>query len=310
MSILSHHPSFEHWLFMNHIQLHVECSGAVIYIGFYEPIARKHYPLIDLQKIRKDVIEKNGLDVIQFLKNAIDENYYAYMCVDTYYIAQYPLYQRSHFPHDMFVFGYDDASSTLHIADFLMENRYYATQSSYEQIRQAFHSEYDVTYGFDGIQLLKVKDDASFPLDIDWIITMLEDYVTGFDTSKRYLYFGDPHVPGSKYGIDIYPELMDYIRNTRNYFWTARALHVLSDHKKLMRMRAEYLAANGYMADEQLVKSFTEIENLSMIIRNSFLKYAIHPVEEKLAQIINWIRQMYEQEPDLYRRLISKLKQG
>lgn len=308
ISILSHHPFFDHWLFMNHIQLHADYSVDEYYLGFYEPIPRKLYPLVDTQKIRKDVIVKNGIDVVQFLKNAIDENFYAYMCVDTYYIAQYPLYQKYHFTHDMFVFGYDDASATFHIADFMNENRYYQAQASYEQVREAFHSEYDDSYGFNGMQLLKVDDAAKYPFDIDWILLMLEDYATGFFTSKRFLMLGDPQAEVCVYGLGIYHELIQFMYRSSNQFLVRRAFHTLSDHKKLMKLRVEYLVAHHYITNTDLIEMSAANEKLSLIIRNSYLKYVVQPSEEKLKHVEQLIRQLHDQEKEFIAQLIAELK--
>lgn len=308
VSILSHHASFHHWLFMNHIQLHTECSGDVFYLGFYEPIARQNYPLVDMQKIRKDVIEINEMDVVQFLKNAIDEGYYAYMCVDSYYIEPYPLFQRLHFAHDMFVFGYNDANASFHIADFLKENRYYATQASYDQIREAFHSEYDDSYGFNGIQLLKVNDQAKYPFVIDWIILMLEDYAFGYSTANRFLTLGDPHVESSVFGMDIYNELIQFIQQTSNQYLVMRALHTLSDHKKLMRMRVEFLAAHRYITNPKRIEAFAAIEKLALIIRNTYLKNIVQPSEKKRMHVTDLIQQLYDQEKEFIEQLIAELK--
>jgi hypothetical protein len=293
---------------MNHIQIHADYWINEYYLGYYEPIPRKHYPLVDTQKIRKDVIEKNGIDVISFLKNAIDEHYYAYMCVDTYYIAEYPLYQRIHFPHDMFVFGYDDESGHFHIADFMKDNRYYQAQASYDQVREAFHSEYDDSYGFNGIQLLKPDDDARYPFDVDWIIQMLEDYASGYLTSRRFQTLGDPHVEVCVYGLDIYRELINFIYRSANTFLIRRALHTLSDHKKLMKLRVEYLAAHQYLKDVALIEMSQAIEKLSLVLRNSYLKYMVQPSAEKLQNVVNLIHQLHVQDKAFISQLIADLK--
>jgi hypothetical protein len=307
VSMLSEHKSFHHWLFMNHIQFHSEYNKEAFYVGFYEPIPRVIYPLADTQKIRKDVIEKNGIDVVTFLKNAIDDDYYIYMCVDTFYISEYPLYNKSHFTHDMFVFGYDDSKSCFHIADFLFEGRYYDTEIPYEQLKVAFHSEYDFTNDFNGIQLLKAKEDVDYPFDINWIIMMLEDYANGFDTSKRFQSLGDPYVE-RVYGFGIYEEIIGFMRKTTNHYSVIRALHVLSDHKKLMRMRIEYLMEHQYLGDPELLEESRQIEKMAVVIRNSFIRYSVHPIAEKLQQIIEQIRQLQQREKPFIHQLIESLK--
>lgn len=307
VSILSHHKSFKKWLFMNHIQFHSEYNREAFYTGFYEPVPRMLYQLVDTQKIRKDVIEKNGIDVVTFLKNAIEENYYIYMCVDTFYISEYPLCNRSHFTHDMFVFGYDDSQSCFHIADFLHEGRYYDTQIPYEQLKVAFHSEYDFTNDFNGIQLLKVKEEEDYPFDIDWIIRMLEDYASGFDTSRRFLTLGDPYVE-RVYGFGVYEEVIKFMHKTTNHYSVIRALHVMSDHKKLMKLRVEYLLEHRYMTNADLLAESHEIEKSALVIRNSFIKYSVLPTKEKLEHITDLIRNLRDKEVPFISGLIGALK--
>lgn len=189
-SILNNHPHFYDWLFNNHVQLFCGIYPAVTnfdtYLDTYEPLSRIHYPLVEVQFIKKDIFNSIEMDVCDFIINSINLGYYVYLGVDTFYL---PLYRSSnHIGHDIFVYGYDSKHEHFYVADFF-NGTYSREVVEYKSFKKAVESEYSDTNEFKGVQLLKRIDEghqSKYQLNLDYVVTQLEDYINEFNTSMRY----------------------------------------------------------------------------------------------------------------------------
>ncbi len=276
VSILATHESFENWLFQNHVQIHGDYNPDTYWISFYQPLSRFHYPLVSRQALSRKAIVDNCIDVVRLVINSINNDGYVYVNVDTHYI---PAYQTrgadAHVPHDMFIYGYDDASATLFIADFFRHGRYSRDTTSLESFESAFHSSHISSYPeFTDLQVLNVDHLKRCVFRSALLREHLEDYLLSRDTSRRQVLLEEPFVHRAYFwGLSSVRELVDIIgREGGPSVSTARALHVLCDHKKLMKMRCDFLSRLGLVRESGVKEEYVAVERKCLLLRNVYLK--------------------------------------
>lgn len=85
-----------------------------------------------------------------------------------------------------------------------------------------------------------------------------------------------------------------------------KALHVVSDHKKLMLNRIQYLYEHKIINDENLYNMFEKLYRLSLVMRNSSLKSLISGLD--LSSQIKYVKELKEQETHALCNLLANIK--
>lgn len=116
---------------------------------------------VHTSRISRDLLcETNILD---FFKQCIDADLYIFAIADTYYIEHYATHGKEHYPHDIFIYGYDN--DTFHVRDYFDFTHSNEKQVSYEQLSDAIcsiNSEDDYLRG-----VVLFKNSFPNPDDID-----------------------------------------------------------------------------------------------------------------------------------------------
>mgnify|MGYP000518817397 CR=1 FL=1 len=315
-SILSKHEYFYDWLFSNHIQLFCKLFKETdTYLDFYEPLHRLHYPLISRQSIDKKVIFGKKDNIISFLINCLELEYYIYLSVDTFYI---PLYNSNiHRGHDIFVYGFDKNKKIFYVADFFGINYGYDIVD-FQMFQQGVYSQYSDNNNLKGIQLLKVNQvgiNSTYSLNITQIKSHLLDYINGINTSLKYSNLEEPNLfngsvckPDNRidnyWGIGVYRNLHIAISQDHIPRTLIRSLHLLYEHKMLMTLRVNYLKNH----DKSLsisINTFIELEKKCLILRNMVTKSMLKKRgDEKCLVLLNEIAHSDEL---LIQKLIDQL---
>ena len=131
-------------------------SGTVDF--FYNPYGDWRYfhlkanPWIRPSLIPYHYLTLFSINVVEFVKHAIDSNMYVFIDIDEYDIAAYyESFRKFHFPHEMFIYGYDDDSRIFFFGD-IVAGRYVHAEASYEEVEHSvrrllgIYIRYDETY--------------------------------------------------------------------------------------------------------------------------------------------------------------------
>ncbi|QYR23564.1 hypothetical protein KZ483_11975 [Paenibacillus sp. sptzw28] len=312
IAILATHHAYKDWLYSNHIQLHIskEKDEDYYWLMFYQPLARIIYPLINRQYISRELIRKNNINIIEFIKNAIDTSSYVYLCVDTFFVPAYEHYGRLHLYHDLFIYGYDPVEDVFFAADFFQNGKYSFEKVSFVQLLNAYESSYADrnSENFD-VQALQVNHQSSFRLDIPFIIESLEDYINSTNTSVKYKMVSEPLDGEFIFGMNIYPVLYVCIETHEYEAWILKALHVLCDHKKLMAERVKYLLTEKIVVKESeaLIASFDEINRQMFSIRNIYIKYFVTKEIGIRNIVVKNLKQLSMREEINIRQLVAEI---
>lgn len=264
------------WFCHNHLQL-VAWDDPEIYIQFYSPLFREYYKMFTLHHYKKEVFIKWDIDITQFIIDEISNEGYIYLSIDKFYIPEYTSYKLDHIAHDMLIYGYDKTERIFYIADFFQTTYSFST-TSFNNVENAFISEYSEGEWFKGVQVLQInRIKSAYKLDLEYLVKQLNDYLSEEKSSKNYKLVEEPGKDSDAWGIGIYRYLQKYISDANIIeFSLIRSLHLLYDHKEVMLRTISYTGAKGYIVNTVKHESdFKEIKKICLMLRNIILKCAL-----------------------------------
>lgn len=306
-AILGHYEDkYWPWFVQNHIQL-VGWDNPELYVQFYYPLFRKHYPLLSNQTLNKKYVQRMGEDMAEVFMDFLDDDQYIYLSVDTYYIPAYKNANQYHHPHDMLIYGYDSKRKRFMIADFF-NGSYEFTEASFEEVLQAVNSSHCEDEYFNHIQLLKYNPNEAFTLDMQHISLMLNDYLTSYKTSSRYKMVEEPGKDTDAWGISVFDILKKNLQDHSSA--NIRSLHLLWDHKVAMTYLVNYLGAEGKLRHyKAAANDYAEIETEALVIRNLGLKYNMNNSNVLFDGLLTRLTKLKEKESDAIKRLLDLINE-
>lgn len=118
LSILAGEMDSKQWLMNCFIQLF---GGGIDFLD-YQDFGFMECPIIHTQHIGLDMVDRGWNSRIDFIKDAILENYYVYAELNINKISAYG--RTVPFAHDALIYGFDENTGEFLIADFLASKRY------------------------------------------------------------------------------------------------------------------------------------------------------------------------------------------
>lgn len=299
------------WFCHNHVQL-VAWESPEIYTQFYTPVFREYYRLFVLHHYDKKVLVKWCDDIVQFIIDAIDEENYVYLSIDTYYISAYKNFGKKHAPHDMLIYGYNQKKKMFYIADFF-NSTYSFSEGTFKSINDAFLSPYSDGEWFKGVQLLKFNEQKSeFKFDLNYLIKQLNEYLNETKSSICYKLIEEPGKDSDAWGIGVYRLLIKHINENKEFvFSLIRSLHLLCDHKEVILRSLEFLDSQKYITRFDIHdKAYKEIKQLCLILRNLCIKYSISEKTKNIQKTIELIGKIENKERIAVQELLLDLEKS
>lgn len=94
----------------------------------------------------------------------------------------------------------------------------------------------------------------------------------------------------------------------KNTVYGRRPFGVLADHKKLMRLRIEYMSKMNYLHDaDYIYQCYSEIEHNAIIMRNLWLKFDSKWEDQTISKMVHYLCEMAEKEYSILERLLNNL---
>lgn len=286
-SIITDFPSASNWI-VNHFNnlLYIESNDENRCIFFEDQPSNRETIFAEINffrysKIKYDIIDIFCENIIDFLEKSLDADYFVRLTLDNYYLSLSQIcYQKEHIYHPLLIFGYDSHHKVFEIGEFFNGKKFSFYQISYEEIQSAYNYEYyypsETEEYLENIILLKLeKNYICESINISKIVTEINDYLLGTDTSNKYKNRIRKKDSNYSYGVNCY---MKFIQSLNNSCYDFRSAHVFCDRMHLhtykldILFQSNVLSVNNY---QLLKKEARYLENLSLQYRNAFLKYLI-----------------------------------
>jgi len=314
VAIMQCHAETREWLLSNFIQL---CSNQTV-LNYYD-FNYKYCFFLSVQKIKKIVLEKWGIDIIQFILNSISDGYYVYMLIkrkyiDAYYFQDEEGRDEDENAHDILIYGYDRTEKVFYIADNFKGGKYTFAKCSFMEMEQAIGGmrPQDENQGeFDrAIELIGYNGEKRPDLSVRRIYEALGDY-----------YFSRPT------GMWNIMEIRNFNRNRRWYFGQecyeylaeqALALemndthiqdyHLMWEHKRHLGNIFRYLLEKEYIYDNTVAEGIDEIASETLSARNMVLKYAMSGQELIKGKVAEKYKRIREKEGKVIYTVLTELE--
>lgn len=317
LSIVLNEPDNQAWLFCNFIQLYYTSEDTDNSINYYYTDINNRMwdarnPLLDYQTIHKDTLRNFNIDIIEFFIKMIDIGYYCYTYFDEYYMSCSPAYKQVHFPHVSFIYGYDLENKKFYIAGYDKTYKYNYNEVCFDIIKEAYDlCERDYYDDKNTIYLMIYSyKSTKYKFDINVVLEQLNEYLYSVNTSKRYNLCFNPR-PNLTFGINSVEGLMNKIDKMiegQNINFSYKPYYILLEHKKLMKLRIDYLIEQGYLDSECLSKKmFIEIESKYLLIQNLAVKYSITRTTDLLRKVKDLLANSIQLEKEGFTKLIREI---
>lgn len=282
-------------------------------------------PFLLENKISRGLIIKGWPSFGQFMKDAIDAGYYLYLDVGIVHIPAYCMQSKTENTiHDIFIYGYDDETQKVYIADFFVE-RYEFSTCCFSEIERAFwdlsgiRDRFDVEYCdiLDTVYAVKFRNNPNYGVDTNRIKTALLDYMEARASKDWFL----KYEPGKDYqdttnhsfGMACYHVLhkqIEGILNGDSPFGVKQAVHLMWNHKTYMVERLTSLHRLDLLQNaEDHISAYRKLANQAYSARQLYLKYIIRGKAEDLVRAANIYNRIEQQEISLLNKLITDIKQ-
>ncbi|MCP1132410.1 hypothetical protein NKT34_03850 [Paenibacillus polysaccharolyticus] len=322
LSIISENKECQPWIYSNYTNLFLsELPNNEFFLDFFVQTPEHHFNpwFKDSQRLHRDLILKSIPDLISFIKDQINSNYYILTHVDEYFIPNTNSYNNDRYTHAVMVFGYDDSTREFQLAGFFNDRIYSQTTVSYDEFKKAFEEchIYDDYLNF--THLLKINPEYHngkiYNFSISYFAECMENYYTSFNEMKNFQSFYTPELYSDRtFGLNIYKKLTAFLalNLSEKLNLETRFLYTLKEHKKFMNLKINYIEQEGhYYFPDVFKNNYLQVEKETTILLNQFLKRLITQKDININKLIDKLNSLYQLEKEALELILADFtKQG
>jgi FkbH-like protein len=316
------------------------------YIQLFSMAAENGHVMLEFLEVRspyKDMMYEVYLgynlladvdNIIDFVIQKINLDYYVIINVDEYYLPNKRSYQINHFVHHSIVYGYDNQRRELKAIGFNAQGIFTELAFDYDLFAEAYENgkihyrQWAPWAETNAVELLKFRDfKREYPFNMQRFIAKLGDYLNSTpDDSVIYsLRLDKELLTGEKvaYGFQVYEVVIGNLLKLldNQVFIDYRALHLLFEHKLGLEKRLKFTQSRYTMAEEtaELIQAYSKIVEQFQAIRLKFFEITLargrgRPTlslpddEPVIRELIRMITAAKNEEFELLTRIYQKLR--
>lgn len=248
-------------------------------------------------------------DPVRFCRDAVHAGYYVYLNLDDYHVPSRPSHGVAHGSHDLLICGVDDEARTFSTFGYTKEDVMRRSVLGFGQLDDAYRSLDVIPNDCPQVYLYRLNEDAAYDFNARLVRQSFEEYLDAANVSTHFDMFQAAW--DRAYGIACYPPLQDYLTRyiEGDDEYDIRYLHILWEHKRLMRLRVERMAELFGPAFAPLAEDSRAIEKQAFALRNKmFFREAAGRASEFGAEEVKGLGRMRAAEERLLERAVEQLK--
>lgn len=269
---------------------------------------REINPFLNIFEIPISIINSTGIDYVDLIKTSLDMSMYVYAYCDVSKIEEYKLSDST--AHEVFIFGYDDASNEFEYADFpnSKQNKYTFSTCSYSEIKRALDGVKDLFIPIvKSIALIQFVPEGPFVLDYKYIQESISDYlypdaeklfrlgryIDTFVNTGEFSWVTKPYM-----GTGTYEYFADIPKRITSNGIDLRLYHAMCEHKRMMIERIFYLVNGGYIDNkwQSEINEYRELSHRMIRVRNKIIKFNLTGKEHILDSVPEEISRIQRDE--------------
>lgn len=253
----------------------------------------------------KSNVGNDGKAFADCIIDAIDKGYYIYLAIDVYEISAYKYwFQKKHYSHPVFLYGYDDTMEHVFIADFFT-SKYEFKIATFDEISKGYFNNTNKLKG--ELYFIRKTSQTQTELDITATLNILNDYVSAENTvalsGNGIRLFSHNCV----FGINIYSALIGDLLQKKV---DARNFHMLYDHKTILLGLVDQLTKEQRLYDSSYHQHmFLQLKSKALLIRNKVLKAKLRYDFDDYSSICDLLKRLSEEEALAINKLIEDISQ-
>lgn len=296
------------WLYRNFIQVSCDIHSVNRPVDFFYGVEKDwnfHWInyFLNFNEIPQHMITHYG--VLPFIRECIDKGKYIELRLDQYHIQNRDEYHRHHFSHQNLIYGYDDSQKLVYLLGYANAGQMVKTELSYADLKYQFIKRKCVT----DIFVIEYKQEAyGFEYQGKYITMMMHQYLDSYNSSFNLGHLIEPRT--RVYGIAYYNELLTE-KGMQMLLSDRRAVHLLYEHKALMKERLKYIIYHEAENNDELNRypeAYSEVVRMAFNIRSLAVKYEISPDENIAGKIKELLRKMCTLEKRVLSEFLSRIE--
>lgn len=277
LTILANHAKATDWVLSHYVNVVYEHSWktAPVPFAFYTYDYSQSPWLETLRLNREWCTSTPGRTVDDYVREAIDRDFYVYLTLNFRYIPDRIAYDRAQdYPHDIMIYGVDDQDGTYSVLGFDHEIMYRSTRLPQDDLLTAYTSMGSDPYYDVPFTMYRYNDRGEYTFDLRFVADSIEEYLESHNCSAHYQSLRDPWWDRA-YGMATYDVLQSYLDeyHAGSVEYDIRNLQVLWEHKRMMVARlarcAELVPPVGALVDP-----YKQVERQAWTLRTLMLAHA------------------------------------
>ncbi len=310
-AILENNEFFRNWLFTNYTQLYTfynrKNPTSDFKVDFYSYDGKyPKNPFLEYSRLNKDTIIAGNINILDFVIEHINLNYYIEIGIDEYYWSNKKNYMKAHFHHDNLIYGYNLYEKKLYYLGYDRDMIFGEHSVDFSEFIDSFVNNEESNLKFIKnftSELLSVTTKYVYHDNVNFDMEIFSKYLFDFLESKNS-FTSHKGMENSVFGLNIYEDLIDKINNIGK---DMRIYRLIWEHKKVMRMRLEYLHSKGILSNENFEFYHNESMNLTekcLLLRNIGMKYSISDNKKLLSSICSRFQEIKLLEKAMLEKLL------
>ena len=287
LSVVLAHEETREWYYENFINIYMESHNNICFTDMSFGMLCRYTTVFDYSVSKyEDTMHDNIIDRVRH--ELSDEQNYAYLYVDEYYISCKEAYMSSHFHHQALIYGFDDERRIFNAIAFDKSGHFAKLEYPYDEVvtgyEEAFKCEPKTKNDTFGVVFFKIRPDFSHKLNLAHMIHSLSEYVNG--CVPKNLHYVQHNMPQAAFRQDCDCVFgLNVIKRTASLFQTIspedytfvdfRRVHFLYEHAAMLLERFRYIGQAFLTDSAEYTKLVSEYENITqqyMTIRLMVLK--------------------------------------
>ena len=287
LGVILAHKETKEWYYENFINIYMERHNNICFTEMSFGMLCRYTTVFDYSVSKyEDTVHSNIVDRVRH--ELLDEQNYAYLYVDEYYISCKDAYMSSHFHHQSLIYGFDDEQQILHAIAFDKSGHFAKLEYKYDEIiiaySEAFKCTPETKNDTFGAVFFKIRPDFSHKLNLSHVLYTLSEYVNGcIPKNLHYVQHNMPHTYfcqdfDCSFGMEVIKRTANFFNNLdpKDYtFVDFRRVHFLYEHAAMLLERFRYIG-QAFLPDSaeytKLVGEYETITQQYMTIRLMVLK--------------------------------------
>lgn len=266
-------------------------------------------PLLKYDTVPRQILESNGIDIVDYITNAISQEYYVKVYLDEYFLPFRPSYQKKHYLHESLFIGYDLDRRILYGLAYVTDYMGYHFKEFFvnmEDVREAYRMPVNDSVQRSRVMLMSCNWEKFYEFDIDSVKESIYEYINSIPTEKKYASITNTR--NYFFGISVYDKLAEKFENIKS-FKGVIPFHIIMEHKQLMVQRIRYMLDNRFINRcDDILLGFENLVEETQSCKMLFIKYLYAPTNKNRDKVKGKIIDIKEHDEEMMKKLYAVLE--